>query len=54
VDVVATILTLEPFKVGIGIGGIALIYGTVKMGFSLGVLGFFLCFFAGVIAQLFK
>lgn len=54
VDIVATILTMEPFKVGIGIGGIALIYGTVKMEFSLGVLGFFLCFFTGVIAQIFK
>ena len=54
VDVVATLQALEPFKVGIGIGGIALIYGTVKMEFSLGVLGFFLCFFAGVIAQIFK
>jgi len=54
VDVGAMILTMEPFKVGIGIGAIAMIYGTVKMEFSLGVLGFFLCFFAGVIAQLFK
>jgi hypothetical protein len=54
VDAVATILTLEPFKVGIGIGAIALIYGTVKMELSLGVLGFFLCFLAGMIAQLFK
>jgi hypothetical protein len=54
VDAVATILTLEPFKVGIGIGAFALIYGTVKMEFSLGALGFFLCFLAGAIAQLFK
>jgi len=54
VDIVATILTLEPYKVGIGIGGVALIYGTVKMEFSLGVLGFLLCFLAGTIAQLFK
>lgn len=53
VDAVAMILTLEPFKAGIGIGAIALIYGTVKMEFSFGVLGFFLCFLAGMIAQLF-
>ena len=53
-DAVATILTLEPFKVGIGIGAIALIYGTVKMEFSFGFLGFFLCFLAGIIAQIFK
>jgi hypothetical protein len=53
VDAVAAIQTLTPFKAGIGIGAIALIYGTVKMEFSLGVLGFFLCFFAGMIAQLF-
>ena len=53
VDAVAMILTLQPFKVGIGIGAIALIYGTVKMEFSFGVLGFFLCFLAGMIAQLF-
>jgi hypothetical protein len=52
VDPVAVIQTLEPFKVGIGIGAIALIYGTVKMEFSFGVLGFFLCFLAGMIAQL--
>ena len=52
-DAVAMILTLQPFKVGIGIGAIALIYGTVKMEFSFGVLGFFLCFLAGMIAQLF-
>jgi hypothetical protein len=54
VDAVAAIQTLEPFKVGIGIGAIALIYGTVKMELSLGLLGFFLCFVAGMIAQLFK
>jgi hypothetical protein len=53
VDLVVMIQTLEPFKVGIGIGVIALIYGTVKMEFSFGVLGFFLCFLAGMIAQLF-
>jgi hypothetical protein len=53
VDAVAMIQTLAPFKVGIGIGAIALIYGTVKMEFSFGVLGFILCFFAGIIAQLF-
>ena len=52
-DAVATILTLEPFKVGIGIGTITLIYSTAKMEFSVGVLGFFLCFLAGMIAQLF-
>lgn len=53
-DAIGAILTLEPFKVGIGIGAIALIYGTVKMELSLGVLGFFLCFIAGMIAQIFK
>jgi hypothetical protein len=44
---------MEPFKVGIGIGGIIFIYGTMKMEFSLGVLGFILCSFAGIIAQMF-
>ena len=53
-DAVAAILTLEPFKVGIGIGAVALIYGTVKMELSLGLLGFFLCFVAGMVAQFFK
>ena len=52
-DPVVMIQTLEPFKVGIGIGAIALIYGTVKMEFSFGVLGFVLCFLAGLIAQIF-
>lgn len=49
-----TILTaVEPFKAGIGIGLFALIYGTMKMEFSFGVLGFFLCALAGIVAQLF-
>lgn len=52
-DVVASMLTLEPFKVGIGIGAITLIYGTLKMEFSVGALGFFLCFLAGMIVQFF-
>jgi hypothetical protein len=52
-ETLASILTLEPFKAGIGIGAIALIYGTLKMEFSLGALGFFLCFLAGLIAQIF-
>jgi hypothetical protein len=52
-ETLASILTMEPFKVGIGIGGIIFIYGSVKMEFSLGVLGFILCCFAGMIAQMF-
>ena len=47
-------LTLEPFKVGTGIGILALCYGTVKMEWSFGLLGFFLCSLAGIIVQLFK
>jgi hypothetical protein len=53
VDPVAMIQTLEPFKVGIGIGAFALVYGTVKMEFMFGVLGFFLCSLAGLIFKLF-
>ncbi len=49
-----TILTaVEPFKAGLGIGLFALIYGTLKMELSFGVLGFFLCLLAGIVAQLF-
>lgn len=48
-----SIMTGEPFTVGIVIGVVAFIYGTRKMEFSFGLLAFFLCFFAGIVADLF-
>lgn len=53
VDAPAILTAVEPFKAGIGIGLFTLIYGTVKMEFSFGVLGFILCAVAGIVAQLF-
>lgn len=52
-DLITTVQTLAPVKVGMGIGIFALVYGTAKMELRFGLLGFFLCFFAGVVAQLF-
>ncbi len=48
---ILTIIT--PFWAGMGIGVIAFIYGTVKMEFSFGALGFFLSFIAGSVLELF-
>jgi hypothetical protein len=48
---ILTIIT--PFWGGVGIGVLALIYGSVKMEFSFGVLGFFLCFIAGSVFEFF-
>lgn len=50
-DIQTTMQTLTPFKAGIGLGVIVLIYGKVKMEFIFGLLGFFLCFIAGVIFE---
>jgi hypothetical protein len=52
-DFLTTMQVLEPFKAGIGIGVIVLIYGSVKMEPSFGILGFFLCFIAGLMMELF-
>lgn len=53
-DIATAILAIGPFKVGMGIGVLTLIYGTMKMEWALGALGFFLCFLAGIIGQLFQ
>jgi len=52
-DIITTMQTVAPFKVGVGIGILALVYGTAKMEWKFGLLGFFLCFLAGIVAQLF-
>jgi hypothetical protein len=52
-DILTTMQTVAPFKAGIGIGVVILIYGSVKMEFSFGIIGFFLCFIAGVVLELF-
>ena len=52
-DILTTMQTIAPFKAGIGIGVIIFIYGSVKMEFSFGIIGFFLCFIAGVVLELF-
>ena len=52
-DILTTMQTIAPFKAGIGIGVIILIYGSVKMEFSFGIIGFFLCFIAGFVLELF-
>jgi hypothetical protein len=52
-DILTTMQTIAPFKAGMGIGVIVLIYGSVKMEFSFGVLGFFLCLIAGFVVGLF-
>jgi hypothetical protein len=52
-DILTTMQTIAPFKAGIAIGVIVLIYGSVKMEFSFGVLGFFLCFIAGIVVEIF-
>jgi hypothetical protein len=49
-DILTTMQTIAPFKAGMGIGVIVLIYGSVK---SFGVLGFFLCLIAGFVVGLF-
>jgi hypothetical protein len=54
VDIAAAMLTIGPFKVGMGIGILILIYGTMKMEWALGALGFFLCFLAGIVGELFR
>lgn len=53
-DIAAAMLAIGPFKVGMGIGVLILIYGTMKMEWVIGALGFFLCFVAGIIGELFK
>ena len=52
-DILTTMQTIAPFKAGMGMGVVVLIYGSVKMEVSFGVLGFFLCFIAGFVLELF-
>lgn len=52
-DILTTIQGISPFTAGLGIGVIVLIYGYVKMDFSFGILGFFLCFITGFVSELF-
>lgn len=52
-DILTTMQTIAPFKAGMGIGVMVLIYGSVKMEFSFGLLGFFLCLITGFVVGLF-
>jgi hypothetical protein len=52
-DLMTTMQTIAPYKAGMGIGVMVLIYGSVKMEFSFGVLGFILCLVAGFVVELF-
>jgi hypothetical protein len=52
VDIVTIMQTLSPFKAGIGMGVIVLIYGSKKMEFLFGIFGFFLCLIAGFLYEL--
>ena len=52
-DILTAMQAISPFKAGLGLGVIVLIYGYTKMELSFGLLGFVLCFIAGVVSELF-
>lgn len=52
-DILTTMQAISPFKAGLGLGVIVLIYGYAKMELSFGLLGFVLCFIAGIVSELF-
>lgn len=53
-DIIAAMQAVSPLKAGAGIGLLVFIYGAVKMEFSFGILGFFLCLFTGILSELFR